>query len=69
MRFLTQVGHRVEYLGSAEPDEYTRLEVGDKGTVSLIDDMGTIHVTWDNGIHLGLLPEVDRYKVIMPEEN
>jgi hypothetical protein len=28
---------------------------GTLGTVSSIDDGGTIHVTWDNGRNLGLL--------------
>lgn len=37
---------------------------GTKGTVELVDDMGTIHMKWDNGRRLGLIPEVDDFKVI-----
>lgn len=37
---------------------------GTTGTVRLVDDMGTAHITWDNGRTLGLLPDVDRYEII-----
>lgn len=42
-------------------DEYTKLKPGDEGTVKFVDDMGTIHVKWDNGENLGLIPNVDEY--------
>ena len=35
-------------------DEYTKLKSGDKGTVRCVDDMGTIHISWDNGSCLGV---------------
>lgn len=35
-------------------DPYTRLKPGDKGTVTGVDDMGTIHVNWDSGSCLGI---------------
>lgn len=41
---------------------------GTKGTIRLIDDMGTIHVQWDNGRTLGLVPEEDSYKFIKEEK-
>jgi hypothetical protein len=31
------------------------------GTISLIDDAGVIHVNWDNGRRLGMIPGVDEY--------
>ena len=37
---------------------------GTKGTVVCVDDMGTIHMKWDNGRTLGLIPEVDNFKKI-----
>lgn len=37
---------------------------GTKGTVVCVDDMGTIHMKWDNGRTLGLIPEVDSFKRI-----
>lgn len=42
-------------------DEYTKLKSGDEGTIQYEDDMNTIHVKWDNGEHLGLIPDVDEY--------
>ena len=37
---------------------------GTKGTVACVDDMGTIHMKWDNGRTLGIIPEVDDFKKI-----
>ena len=37
---------------------------GTKGTVRLVDDQGTIHVQWDSGSHLGLIPDEDKYKIL-----
>lgn len=36
-------------------DPYTKLKPGDTGTVSFVDDAGTIHVDWDNGSFLGVV--------------
>ena len=35
-------------------DPYSRLVLGDRGTVRYVDDAGTIHVRWDCGSGLGL---------------
>lgn len=35
-------------------DEYTTLMPGDEGTISFVDDAGTVHVNWDSGSRLGL---------------
>lgn len=35
---------------------------GTKGTVNHVDDIGTIHIDWDNGSSLGVVPEVDEIK-------
>jgi len=37
---------------------------GTEGTVTHVDDMGTVHVTWDTGSGLGLIPEVDLFTVL-----
>ena len=34
------------------------------GTVRLVDDMGQIHMKWDNGSTLAIIPNVDLYKVL-----
>jgi hypothetical protein len=38
-----------------------------EGTIDLIDDSGTIHVSWDNGRRLGVIPGVDKY-ILEPSE-
>lgn len=37
---------------------------GTQGTVRTVDDMGTIHMKWDNGSSLGLVANEDRWKII-----
>jgi hypothetical protein len=58
----TKVDDRVELIHCSDP--YTKLKPGDKGTVVLIDSRETVHVKWDNGSTLGLVPREDRWKVI-----
>ena len=36
-------------------DPYTKIPIGTKGTITCVDDMGTIHVNWDNGSSLGVV--------------
>lgn len=44
-------GARVELLSMSDP--YTALKRGDQGTVISVDDIGTVHIAWDNGSSLG----------------
>jgi hypothetical protein len=37
---------------------------GTEGTITSVDDIGTIHVMWDNGSTLGLVPKEDKYELI-----
>lgn len=47
-------GTRVELVHMDDP--YNRkLVPGSKGTVRFVDDMGTIHVSWDCGSSLGIV--------------
>lgn len=39
-----------------------------KGTVLVVDDIGTVHCAFDNGRQLGLVPVVDRFHIERPEE-
>ena len=50
-------GTRVELVHMDDP--YTKLTTGDKGTVRCVDDMGTIHISWDCGSSLGVVYGVD----------
>lgn len=50
-------GTRVELVHMDDP--YTSLTTGDKGTVRFVDDIGTIHISWDCGSSLGAVYGVD----------
>lgn len=56
------VGTRIELICMDDP--YTPIESGMKGTVNIIDDAGTLHMKWDNGRTLGIVPGEDQFKVI-----
>lgn len=55
-------GDRVELISCT--DKYTKLEPGAKGTVLREDDVGTIHVQWDDGHTLGLIKGEDSWRKI-----
>lgn len=48
-------GDRVRFLGFGEPDPYSSLRVGAEGTIATVDDLGTVHVDWDDGSRLGMV--------------
>lgn len=56
------VGRRIELINTSDP--YTELKPGDKGIVAFVDSSGTLHINWDCGSKLGLLPGYDQYKVL-----
>jgi hypothetical protein len=57
------IGKRVRFLRSSDP--YTKLVYGDEGVVMSVDDLGTVHVAWDNGSTLGMITEEgDRFQLI-----
>lgn len=45
-------------------DPYTNLKKGDMGTLDFVDDIGNIHVKWDNGSSLALIDGIDEYEII-----
>lgn len=50
-------GCRVELVSMDDP--YTQLKPGDTGTVSVVDDAGTVFVDWDSGSSLGIVYGAD----------
>lgn len=70
MTFNTEVASRRELVGRrirlvSTNDPWTKLRSGDEGTVTTVDCMGTVHVRWDSGGHLGLVEEAgDRFVVV-----
>jgi uncharacterized protein DUF4314 len=58
-----RVGDRVRLIRCA--DEWTKLRPGALGTVRCIDDLGTVHVEWDDGHQLGMVEAAgDRIEVV-----
>lgn len=54
-------GIRVELL---EMNDISAPPIGILGTVKFVDDIGTIHVKWDNGSNLGVAYPEDRVRKI-----
>lgn len=57
-----QPGERVELVRTIDP--YTHLSPGSRGTVTAVDALGTVHVAWDSGSRLGLVPGEDRWQMV-----
>jgi hypothetical protein len=55
-------GDRVELVSTTDP--YSRLQPGDRGTVTSVDCLGTLHVRWDSGSLLSLLPDEDTWTIV-----
>ena len=58
-------GSRVELI--CMNDLYRNLEAGTLGTVTHVDDIGTIHVAWDCGSTLGVIYGEDSCTVVDSE--
>lgn len=56
------IGKRIELIHT--DDEYTKITPGTQGTINHIDDTGTIFASWDDGSKLGLIPTIDKFKII-----
>jgi Domain of unknown function (DUF4314) len=59
-----KVGDQVQLVNCSDP--YTKLKPGELGIVRLVDDFGTVHVDWDSGSQLGLVPGEDSWRVMAP---
>lgn len=46
------IGSRVMMVYSADP--LAPIDGGTEGVVSFVDDIGTIHINWDNGSRFGV---------------
>lgn len=62
LRIQFPEGTRVECV--CMPDDPRPIEPGTRGTVQFVDDVGDIHVAWDNGRGLALVPGVDHFKIV-----
>ena len=55
-------GTRIKLIKMNDP--WNPVEPGTEGTVQLVDDIGQIHMKWDNGRTLALVPGQDEFKII-----
>lgn len=60
VRKMYPAGTRVELIQMDDP--YTSLKPGDKGTVRVVDDTGTVFVDWDSGSGPGIVYGVDQVR-------
>jgi hypothetical protein len=62
---------RIQYLGERvrciQMVDDNPVPSGTEGTVQHIDDIGQIHVKWDNGSTLALIPETDEFEMVNME--
>lgn len=65
MRERFPAGTRVEMDYMDDPDA---ILPGTKGTVDHIDDVGQIHVNWDNGRYIAIIPEEDSFHKIIEKD-
>lgn len=59
------IGTKIQLI-SMRDEKYPILP-GTIGVVTHIDDMGSIHLKWQNGSSLAIIPEVDSFRVVRAE--
>lgn len=60
-----KVGMRIRL--TKDMDDQQPILKGQEGTINNIDDIGTLHVLWDDKRLLGVIPNVDSYELLPPE--
>ena len=45
-----------------------QMQEGLTGTVRFVDDIGSIHVDWDNGSTLALIPDEDDFEILKEQQ-
>ena len=59
------IGTKVKLIKMYDMQE---VPVGTKGIIEFIDDIGTLHIKWENGSTLGLVVGVDEFEIIEEQE-
>ena len=58
-------GTRIELI---HMDDKWAVPSGTRGTVDYVDDAGQIHLIWDNGRTLAIVPQVDSFRKLTQQE-
>jgi len=56
-----QRGKKVVLDSDMKDDSPNAPKKGESGIIQCVDDMGTVHVLWESGSRLGLIPEEDNF--------
>lgn len=59
-------GTRIELISMEDP--FAPIPSGIRGTVKVVDDIGQLHMYWDNGRSLAVVPGEDSFRKLTPEE-
>lgn len=59
-------GTRIELISMEDP--FAPIPSGMRGTVKVVDDMGQLHMHWDNGRSLAVVPGEDSFRKLTQEE-
>lgn len=59
-------GTRIELISMEDP--FAPIPSGMRGTVKVVDDMGQLHMHWDNGRSLSVVPGEDSFRKLTQEE-
>ena len=62
LRGMYPIGTRIRLL---KMDDDQAPPYGTLGTIQNIDDMGTVHVSWDTGSSLGLVYGIDKFETVV----
>lgn len=61
LRMQYPEGTRLELLYM---EDLYAIPVGAVGAVNIVDDIGSIHMKWENGRELALIPGVDKFRKV-----
>lgn len=56
-------GTKIMLLNDMQEEKYP-VKAGTIGIVDHVDDIGTIHMKWENGRSLGLIPNLDKFEIV-----
>jgi hypothetical protein len=64
---MAKIGMRIR-MGEMDGGELNPVDEDLEGTIHHIDDIGTLHVKWDDGRYIGVIPNVDTYQLLPSED-